>query len=155
MDRLDYVSMLSRRARLLPGGQRSSASLCRSAPSTSADVRRDHAHPNHLLWLGAHGLDIGAMTVFPLLLPGTRDLMDCYEAVVGRACTPAYYRPGAFTVTCPTPCPSTSARCTRAPAPLKKLNENRQGSLLDFIEDFTAASEVRGRVRDAVTDNRI
>jgi len=32
---------------------------------------------------------------------------------------------------------------------LKKLNENRQGSLLDFIEDFTRASEVRGRVRDA------
>ena len=49
---------------------------------------------NHLLWLGAHGLDIGAMTVFLYCFREREDLMDAYEAVSGARMHAAYYRPG-------------------------------------------------------------
>ena len=49
---------------------------------------------NHLLWLGAHGLDIGAMTIFLYCFREREDLMDCYEAVSGARLHAAYYRPG-------------------------------------------------------------
>ncbi|KAH9383393.1 hypothetical protein HPB48_024635 [Haemaphysalis longicornis] len=48
---------------------------------------------NHLLWLGAHALDIGAMTIFLYCFREREDLMDCYEAVPG-ARMHATYRPG-------------------------------------------------------------
>lgn len=49
---------------------------------------------NHLLWLGAHALDVGAMTVFLYAFREREDLMDCYEAVSGARMHAAYYRPG-------------------------------------------------------------
>jgi NADH-quinone oxidoreductase subunit D len=49
---------------------------------------------NHLMWLGAHGLDIGAMTVFLYAFREREDLMDCYEAVSGTRMHATYYRPG-------------------------------------------------------------
>src|SRR6202165_2557986 len=49
---------------------------------------------NHLMWLGAHGLDIGAMTVFLYCFREREDLMDAYEAVSGARMHAAYYRPG-------------------------------------------------------------
>ncbi len=49
---------------------------------------------NHLMWLGAHGLDIGAMTVFLLCFKEREDLMDVYEAVSGTRMHATYYRPG-------------------------------------------------------------
>ena len=38
---------------------------------------------NHLLWIGGHGLDVGAMTMFLYAFREREDLMDCYEAVSG------------------------------------------------------------------------
>ena len=49
---------------------------------------------NHLLWLGAHALDVGAMTVFLYAFREREDLMDMYEAVSGARMHAAYYRPG-------------------------------------------------------------
>ena len=49
---------------------------------------------NHLMWLGAHGLDIGAMTMFLYCFREREDLMDCYEAVSGTRMHATYYRPG-------------------------------------------------------------
>ncbi len=49
---------------------------------------------NHLLWLGAHALDVGAMAVFLYAFREREDLMDCYEAVSGARMHAAYYRPG-------------------------------------------------------------
>src|SRR5437762_12326219 len=49
---------------------------------------------NHLMWLGAHGLDIGAMTVFLLCFKQREELMDVYEAVSGTRMHATYYRPG-------------------------------------------------------------
>jgi len=36
---------------------------------------------NHLLWIGARVIDIGAMTMFLYAFREREDLMDCYEAV--------------------------------------------------------------------------
>src|SRR6478736_263963 len=67
MDRLDYVSM-----------------MCDEITRVL----------NHLLWLGAHGLDCGAMTIFLYCFREREDLMDCYEAVSGARMHATYYRPG-------------------------------------------------------------
>src|SRR5665811_105601 len=49
---------------------------------------------NHLLWLGAHGLDCGAMTIFLYAFREREDLFDLYEAVSGARMHAAYFRPG-------------------------------------------------------------
>jgi NADH-quinone oxidoreductase subunit D len=110
---------------------------------------------NHLLWLGAHGLDIGAMTVFLYCFREREDLMDAYEAVSGARMHAAYYRPGGVYRDLPERMPQyiVSKKSARA---LKDLNANRQGSLLDFLEDFT--HRFPGYVADyetLLTDNRI
>ena len=55
---------------------------------------------NHLLWLGAHALDIGANTPLLYCFREREDLLDCYEAVSGARMHATYYRPGGFTVIC-------------------------------------------------------
>ncbi len=49
---------------------------------------------NHCLWLGAHALDIGAMTVFLYCFREREDIFDYYEAVSGARMHAAYFRPG-------------------------------------------------------------
>src|SRR3546814_1652594 len=47
---------------------------------------------NHLMSLGSHALDVGAMAVFLYAFREREDLMDCYEAVSGARMHAAYYR---------------------------------------------------------------
>src|SRR3546814_14457112 len=49
---------------------------------------------NHLMSLGSHALDVGAMAVFLYAFREREDLMDCYEAVSGARMHAAYYRTG-------------------------------------------------------------
>jgi len=111
---------------------------------------------NHLLWLGAHGLDIGAMTVFLYCFREREDLMDVYEAVSGARMHAAYYRPGGVYRDLPEAMPQYRTSMYKSAADVKVLNANRQGSLLDFIEDFT--NRFPGYVDDyetLLTENRI
>jgi NADH-quinone oxidoreductase subunit D len=85
---------------------------------------------NHLLWLGAHGLDIGAMTIFLYCFREREDLMDAYEAVSGARMHAAYYRPGGVYRDLPDSMPQYADS-------KKDLNKDRSGSLLDFLEAFT------------------
>jgi NADH-quinone oxidoreductase subunit D len=111
---------------------------------------------NHLLWLGAHGLDIGAMTVFLYCFREREDLMDCYEAVSGARLHAAYYRPGGVYRDLPETMPQYQASMYKSASALKRLNENRQGSLLDFIEDFTRRfPKYVDEYETLLTDNRI
>ena len=48
----------------------------------------------HLIGLGTHGLDLGAMTMFLYTFREREDLLDCYEAASGARMHAAYYRPG-------------------------------------------------------------
>jgi len=92
---------------------------------------------NHLMWLGAHALDIGAMTVFLYAFREREDLMDLYEAVSGARLHAAYYRPGGVYRDLPERMPHYQASKWHNQKEVDRLNANRQGSMLDFIEDFT------------------
>ena len=111
---------------------------------------------NHLLWLGAHGLDIGAMTVFLYAFREREDLMDAYEAVSGARLHATYYRPGGVYRDLPDRMPQYQESRWHDKSDVERLNRNRQGSLLDFLDDFT--ERFPGCVDDyetLLTDNRI
>ena len=111
---------------------------------------------NHLLWLGAHALDVGAMTPFLYCFREREDLMDVYEAVSGARLHAAYYRPGGVYRDLPEKMPQYTVTHGRSAKAIERMNANRQGSVLDFIEDF--ARRFPGYVDDyetLLTDNRI
>ncbi len=92
---------------------------------------------NHLLGLGTLGLDLGAMTVFLYCFREREDLLDCYEAVSGARMHAAYYRPGGVYRDLPDTMPQYQASKIHNERAIREMNRNRQGSLLDFVEDFT------------------
>jgi NADH-quinone oxidoreductase subunit D len=63
--------------------------------------------------------------------------MDVYEAVSGARMHAAYYRPGGVYRDLPERMPQYTVTNNRNARDIARLNENRQGSVLDFIEDFT------------------
>jgi len=157
MDRLDYVSMMVNEHAYVMAIERL---LGIGVPERAQYIRvmfDEITRPlNHLLWLGAHALDVGAMTVFLYAFREREDLMDCYEAASGARLHAAYYRPGGVYRDLPDSMPHYSVSKIHNAAAVKQLNENRQGSLLDFIEDFT--KRFPGYVDEyetLLTDNRI
>jgi len=158
MDRLDYVSMMVNEHAYVMAIERL---LKIDVPLRAQYIRVMFDEItrilNHLLWLGAHALDVGAMTVFLYAFRDREDLMDCYEAVSGARMHAAYYRPGGVYRDLPDTMPQYQA--TEGVSDIqviKQRNENRQGSLLDFIEDFT--NRFPGYVDEyetLLTDNRI
>jgi NADH-quinone oxidoreductase subunit D len=111
---------------------------------------------NHLLWLGTHALDIGAMTVFLYAFREREDLMDVYEAVSGARMHAAYYRPGGVYRDLPDRMPHYQSNKRQDAVEIRRMNENRQGSVLDFLEDFS--NRFFGYVDEyetLLTDNRI
>ena len=157
MDRLDYVSMMVNEHAYVMAIEKL---LGIDVPERAQFIRVMFDEItrvlNHLLWLGAHALDVGAMTVFLYAFREREDLMDCYEAVSGARMHAAYYRPGGVYRDLPDSMPHYEAQHTRNDAAMKAMNANRQGSLLDFIEDFTL--RFPGYVDDyetLLTDNRI
>src|ERR1700752_4322150 len=92
---------------------------------------------NHLMWIGSHALDVGAMAVFLYAFREREDLMDVYEAVSGARMHAAYYRPGGVYRDLPDRMPQYQASKYHSRRDVAQMNKNRQGSLLDFIEDFT------------------
>ena len=111
---------------------------------------------NHLLWLGAHALDVGAMTPFLYCFREREDLMDVYEAVSGARLHAAYYRPGGVYRDLPDRMAQYGDSPIHDAKAVARMNANRQGSLLDFIEDFT--NRFPGNVDEyetLLTDNRI
>jgi NADH-quinone oxidoreductase subunit D len=111
---------------------------------------------NHLMWLGAHALDIGAMTVFLYAFREREDLMDCYEAVSGTRMHATYYRPGGVYRDLPLIMPKYQASKWRTQKDVDKLNERRTGTLLDFIQDFTERFPANvDEYESLLTDNRI
>jgi NADH-quinone oxidoreductase subunit D len=157
MDRLDYVSMMV--------NEHAYVMAIEKLLQIQVPVRAQYIRVmfdeitrvlNHLLWLGAHALDVGAMTVFLYAFREREDLMDCYEAVSGARMHAAYYRPGGVYRDLPDRMPQYEVVHNKNAKALKDLNENRQGSLLDFIEDFTKRfPRYVDEYETLLTDNRI
>ncbi len=111
---------------------------------------------NHLMWLAAQALDLGAMTVFLYCFREREYMADCYEAAAGARFHPTYYRPGGVYRDLPDQMPQYQPSPYRSQKEVDALNANRQGSMLDFIEDF--ANNFPARVDEyetLLTDNRI
>jgi NADH-quinone oxidoreductase subunit D len=157
MDRLDYVSMMANEHAYVMAIEKL---LQLEVPIRAQYIRVMFDEItrilNHLLWLGAHALDVGAMTVFLYAFRDREDLMDAYEAVSGARMHAAYYRPGGVYRDLPDSIPQYKASKIHDEKTTKARNENRQGSLLDFIEDFTNRFPTYvDEYETLLTDNRI
>jgi NADH-quinone oxidoreductase subunit D len=157
MDRLDYVSMMCNEHGYVLAIEK----LLGIQPPIRAQYIRVMFDEitrilNHLLWLGAAGLDLGALSVFLYAFREREDLMDCYEAVSGARMHATYYRPGGVYRDLPLSMPKYKASKWHNEKAIKELNENREGSLLDFIEDFTKRfPKCIDEYETLLTDNRI
>lgn len=157
MDRLDYISMIC--------NEHGYVLVIEKLLGITPPIRAQYIRVlfdeitrilNHLFWLGAHGLDIGAMTIFLYCFREREDLMDVYEAVSGTRMHATYYRPGGVYRDLPEAMPKYQASKWRSKKSVAKLNAIREGSLLDFIDAFTEKFPACvDQYETLLTDNRI
>tara|TARA_B100000900_G_scaffold283463_1_gene242796 strand:- start:1747 stop:3000 length:1254 start_codon:yes stop_codon:yes gene_type:complete len=157
MDRLDYVSMMC--------NEHAYVLAIEDLLKLDVPVRAQYIRVmfdeitrilNHLLWLGAHALDIGAMSVFLYAFREREDLMDCYEAVSGTRMHATYYRPGGVAKDLPNSMPKFMINKNHNLDQVDKLNYNREGTLLDFIDSFVERFPKNvDEYENLLTENRI
>jgi NADH-quinone oxidoreductase subunit D len=138
LDRLDYVSMMcNEHAYCLAVEKLLGVQVPIRAQYIRVMMDEITRILNHLLNIGTHALDIGAMTMVLYTFREREDLMDVYEAVSGARLHAAYYRPGGVYRDLPEQMPQYRVNRFKNDATVKRLNAAREGSVLDFIEDFT------------------
>ncbi|MCC6879153.1 MAG: NADH-quinone oxidoreductase subunit D [Rhodocyclaceae bacterium] len=157
LDRLDYVSMMCNEHAYCLAVEKL---LGVEAPLRAQYIRvmMDEVTRilNHLLNIGTHALDIGAMTMVLYTFREREDLMDVYEAVSGARLHAAYYRPGGVYRDLPERMPQYEVNKFKNAETVRRLNEARRGSLLDFLEDFTSRFPACvDEYETLLTDNRI
>ena len=157
MDRLDYISMMCSEHAYCMAIERM---LGIEVPIRAQYIRVMFDEItrllNHLVFIGSHGLDVGAMTMMLYAMREREDLIDCYEAVSGTRWHAAYYRPGGVYRDLPDSMPLYKESKWKHGARLKELNEARSGNFLDFLQDFV--NRFPKKVDDyetLLTDNRI
>ncbi len=157
MDRLDYVSMMANEhAYVLAIEELAGLQVPERAQYIRVLFSEITRILNHLMWIGANALDLGAMSVFLYAFREREDLFDCYEAASGARMHACYFRPGGVYRDLPDVMPQYEKGLSRSQKEVDKLNENRQGSLLDFIWDFTERFEACvDEYETLLTDNRI
>jgi NADH-quinone oxidoreductase subunit D len=157
MDRLDYVSMMC--------NEHAYVLAIEKILGIDAPIRAQYIRVlfdeitrllNHLMWLGAHGLDVGAMSMFLYCFKERETLMDCYEAVSGSRMHATYYRPGGVHQDLPFSMPFYKKSPGQSQKQCDEQNRYRGGSLLDFIDQFVNQFEARiDEYENLLTDNRI
>jgi NADH-quinone oxidoreductase subunit D len=157
MDRLDYVSMMANEQGYVMAIEKM---LGVTPPKRAEYIRVMFAEItrilNHLMWLGAHGIDLGAMSVLLYCFREREELLDCYEAVSGARMHATYFRPGGVYRDLPDSMPQYEKVPWRSKKETAAMNAARQGSLLDFIEDFTDRFPSKvDEYETLLTDNRI
>lgn len=102
-DRLDYVSMMSQ--------EHSYCLAVEKLVNVKIPVRAQYIRVlfaeitrilNHLLAVGCHAMDVGAMTPFLWSFEEREKLMEFYERVSGARMHAAYFRPGGVSMDLPT-----------------------------------------------------
>ncbi|KLC92404.1 NADH-quinone oxidoreductase subunit D [Xanthomonas perforans] len=157
MDRLDYVSMMCNEHAYV----RAIESLMGiEAPERAQYIRTMFDEitriKNHLMWVGSNALDLGAMAVMLYAFREREELMDVYEAVSGARMHAAYYRPGGVYRDLPDRMPQYKESRWHKGGALKKRNAGREGTMLDFLEEFTNTFPARvDEYETLLTDNRI
>ncbi len=157
MDRLDYVSMMCNEHAYCLATERL---LGVDVPERGQYIRVLFSEItrllNHLMWLGTHAMDLGAQTMVMYCFREREDLFDMYEAVSGARMHAAYFRPGGVYRDLPESMPQYKPNKIRNAKALAFFNEARQGTLLDFIEDFTKRfPKFIDEYETLLTDNRI
>ncbi|WP_300335540.1 NADH-quinone oxidoreductase subunit D [Accumulibacter sp.] len=157
MDRLDYMSMMC--------NEHAYCMAIERLLEIEVPVRAQYIRVmfdeitrilNHLLWVGCHGLDVGAMTMVLYAFREREDLVDAYEAVSGARMHAAYYRPGGVYRDLPDRISQYQESKWKSAAQIKPFNEARSGSLLDFLDDFAARfPKLLDEYETLLTDNRI
>ena len=129
MDRLDYVSMMCNEHAYCLAIERL---LGIDVPERAQYIRVMFAEItrllNHLLWLGAHGIDCGAMNILIYCFREREDLFDMYEAVSGARMHAAYFRPGGVYRDLPDSMPQYKVSRIKNQKAIDALNDNRQGA---------------------------
>ena len=157
MDRLDYVSMMCNEHAYCLAIEKL---LGLEVPVRAQYIRVMFSEItrllNHLMWLGSHGNDCGSSTILIYTFREREDLFDMYEAVSGARMHAAYFRPGGVYRDLPDSMPQFKASKVRNAQGVTDLNANRQGSMLDFIENFTQRFPAcLDEYHTLLTDNRI
>ena len=157
MDRLDYMSMMCNESAYCLAIEKM---LGLEVPTRAKYIRVMFAEItrllNHLLAVGAGALDCGAMTVMLYAFREREDLLDMYEAVSGARMHAAYFRPGGVYRDLPDTMARHQPNKIRSAKSTERLNRARDGSLLDFIDDFTQRFPTYlGEYHTLLTDNRI
>ena len=157
MDRLDYVSMMC--------NEHAYCMAIEKLLGVEVPLRAQYIRVmfdeitrvlNHLLNIGTHALDIGAMTMVLYTFREREDLMDVYKAVSGARMHAAYYRPGGVYRDLPDRMPKYEVNKFKNEKTVRELNANREGSMLDFLEDFTNRFPTYcDEYETLLTDNRI
>jgi NADH-quinone oxidoreductase subunit D len=157
MDRLDYVSMMC--------NEHAYCLAIEKLLQIEVPIRAQYIRVmfdeitrilNHLLWVGCHGLDVGAMTMVLYAFREREDLVDAYEAVSGARMHAAYYRPGGVYRDLPDRLPQYQESKWKSAAQIKPFNEARSGTLLDFLDDFVNRfPKLLDEYETLLTDNRI
>lgn len=157
MDRLDYVSMMCNEHAYVRAIE---TLLGVEVPERAQWIRTMFDEItrilNHLMWIGSNGLDLGAMAVFLYAFREREELMDCYEAVSGARMHATYYRPGGVYRDLPEVMPRYRESKWHKGKDLERRNEWREGSMLDFLDAFTADFPRRvDEYEELLTGNRI
>ncbi len=157
MDRLDYVSMMCNEHAYCLAIEKL---LGVAVPIRAQYIRVMFAEItrllNHLMWLGSHGNDCGSSTILIYTFREREDLFDMYEAASGARMHAAYFRPGGVYRDLPDTMAQYQASKVRNAKGVAQLNVNRQGSLLDFIDDFTQRFPAcMAEYHTLLTENRI
>ncbi|QIV93952.1 NADH-quinone oxidoreductase subunit D [Allofrancisella frigidaquae] len=157
MDRLDYVSMMCNEHAYVMAIEKL---LTLEIPERAKYIRVMFAEMtrilNHLLWVAACGIDLGAMTVFLYAFRVREDLFDCYEAVSGARMHATYFRPGGVARDLPNQMPQYEKSRFSSKRKTKKMNKPRQGSMLDFLDYFVVDFEKSlDEIDTLLTDNRL
>ena len=157
MDRLDYMSMMcNENAYCLAIEKMMGIEVPIRAKYIRVMFSEITRLLNHLLWVGAHAIDNGAMTVMLYAFREREDLLDMYEAVSGARMHAAYFRPGGVYRDLPDTMPKHAPNKIRSAKSTAALNANREGSFLDFVEDFTRRfPQFLSEYHTLLTDNRI
>ncbi|UPG87890.1 NADH-quinone oxidoreductase subunit D [Luteibacter aegosomatis] len=157
MDRLDYVSMMC--------NEHAYVRAIENLLGIEAPVRAQYIRTmfdeitrilNHLMWVGSNALDLGAMAVFLYAFREREELMDVYEAVSGARMHATYYRPGGVYRDLPEQMSKYRESPWHKGNDLKRLNAWREGSMLDYLTEFTNDFPARVDEYEALlTNNRI